>query len=95
MTERSFPLPSQLAAGCNLMLLHCLEECRLGFGRGAVDLISEDEMGENRAALKLELASATCDFHDDIRAENIRWHQVRRELNAAERQLQHLAESPH
>ena len=38
-----------LAADGDLALLHRLEEGRLGLGRGAVDLVGQDDVGEDRA----------------------------------------------
>src|SRR5882724_13716718 len=52
-------------------------------------------MGENRAFLKLKLTPATGHFHDNVRPENIGGHQVGRELNAIERNIEHFAERPH
>jgi hypothetical protein len=38
------------------MLLHRLEHGRLGLGRGAVDLVGQDDLGEDRTLAKLEVA---------------------------------------
>jgi hypothetical protein len=38
------------------MLLHRLQHGRLGLGRGPVDLVGQDDLGEERTFLKLEVA---------------------------------------
>ena len=77
------------------MLLHRFEQRRLGLGRGAVDFVGQDQVGEDRPALELELAPAAGRFHDDVRAEDVGRHQVGRELDAAEREVEHFAERAH
>ena len=77
------------------MLLHGFQHCRLGLGRSAIDLVGQDQVGENRTTLELELAPPAGDFHDDIRSQNISRHQVRGELDAAEREIKHFAERAH
>ena len=49
-------------------------------------------MREDRALLELEGPPAVVAFHHEVGAEDVRRHQVGRELDAAEAQLQHLAE---
>ena len=41
--------PVPLAADGDLPLLHGLEQGRLGLGRGPVDLVGQDDVGEDRA----------------------------------------------
>ena len=41
--------PVPLAADGDLPLLHRLEQRGLGLGRGAVDLVGQDDVGEDRA----------------------------------------------
>src|SRR3546814_6956039 len=54
------------------VLLHRLEQCSLGFGRGAVELIGEQQMGEYRAALKLEVTTTgAVIFFQDFGADDI------------------------
>ena len=38
----------------DLAFIHCFQQRRLGLGRGAVDLVSEENVGEDRAAFELE-----------------------------------------
>jgi len=45
--EEGLGEPARLAFGGDLMLLHRLEQRRLGSGRGAVHLVGEDELREN------------------------------------------------
>ena len=52
-------------------------------------------MGKDGPALILELPAATGSFHDHVRAQNIRRHQVGSELDAVEGEVQHLAERAH
>jgi hypothetical protein len=53
-----------LGSGCvspsdgDAALLHRLEQGRLGLGRGAVDLVGEDDVGEDRARLEDEGSGA-------------------------------------
>ena len=41
-----------LAFNRNLTLFHCFQKCALGFGRGAVDLVSQQHLREDRAGMK-------------------------------------------
>ena len=75
------------------MFLHGLQQSRLGLGRSAIDFVGQNQMSENRAPLKLELAPAAGDFHHDVCPKNVRGHQVRGELNATERQVEDFTES--
>ncbi len=74
----------------HLMLLHCLEQGRLHFGRGAVDFVGKHEVGENRAFVNFELFvfltidKGTC---------NICRKQVRSELDAGEIRVHRLGKS--
>jgi hypothetical protein len=77
------------------MLLHGFEHRRLGLWRSPVDFVRQDQVGEDRPALELELTPPARHLHDDVRAENICRHQVRGKLDAVEREVQHLAERPH
>lgn len=63
----------------DLALLHGFEEGGLGLGRGPVDLVREEQVGEDRAVLEGELGGAGV---VDERAGDIAGHQVRGELDA-------------
>ena len=68
-------------------LLHRLEQRRLRLGRGAVDLVGEHDVGEDRARLELETPCAPRSSSAMIvRADDVGRHQVGRELDARKRQ---------
>ena len=77
------------------MLLHRLEQGRLGLGRGAVDLVGQDDLREDRAGLKLEDAAAVGQLHDDVGADDVGRHQVGRELDAVEVEIDRVGQGPH
>ena len=77
------------------MLLHCFEQCRLCLGRGAIDLVREHEVGEDRASLEAQAAPTIQVLADDGGADNVSGHQIGCELDAAEPQRQHIAEGAH
>jgi hypothetical protein len=74
--------------------LHRLEQRRLGLRRGAVDLVGEHDVREDRAALELEALHAVL-FGDHVGAHDVGGHQVGRELDARERRVDGLGERPH
>ena len=49
---------ADFAAGGDGFFLHRLQHGGLRFGRRAVDFVRQNEMGENRPALKLEFAAS-------------------------------------
>ncbi|MNM70879.1 hypothetical protein D3C81_825240 [compost metagenome] len=65
----------------DLALLHHLEQRRLGLGRGAVDLVGEQQVGEHRAAAQLELLAGQ--VVDGVPGD-VAGHQVGGELDACE-----------
>ena len=73
----------------DLVLLHRLQYCGLGLGRGAVDFVTEHDMGEYRTGLEIELAAAVA-LRQHLRPDDIGRHQVGRELNPLEAQPQGL-----
>ncbi len=65
----------------DLIFLHGFEQGRLRFGRGAVDFVGQQQVGEYRAAPGDELVAG----HVEQRvADDIRGHQIRSELDARE-----------
>ena len=70
------------------VLLHRFEQGGLGLGRGAVDFVGQQDVGEDRAALKLEHFPAVGRLNHDVRADEVGRHQVGRELDAAKIQMQ-------
>jgi hypothetical protein len=77
-------------------LLHRLEQGGLGLGRRAVDLVGEDDLSEDRARLELELAldapALSFRLDDDGRARDVGGHEVGGELDAAEVEVDGLAQ---
>ena len=72
-----------------LAFLHRLQERRLGLRRRAVDLVGEEEVGEDRPGAELEVAVALV---PDRRARDVGRHEIRRELNAREPHAQYPRE---
>src|SRR5206468_10143008 len=60
--------------------------------RGTVDLVREEDVGEDRPLLELEVLPAVRVLHDDVRADDVGGHQVRGELDPRERQLETFRE---
>ena len=75
------------------VLLHRFEQRRLGLRRGPVDLVGEDDLGEDRPGHEdhLPLAGVLV-LLDDVGAGDVARHQVGRELDAAELQVQDLGD---
>src|SRR3546814_20074828 len=68
----------------------------LGLGRGAVEFVREQQVGEHRSALELEAAvPGAVVFLEYLGADDVARHQVRGELHAAELQVQRLPERAH
>ena len=78
-----------VVADRDLVLLHDLEQCRLDLGRGAVDLVGEEEVREDGAGLDVEagLVGAV-----DPRPDEIGGHEIGRELDALERAAEDVGE---
>ena len=71
-----------LAVHGDLVLLHALQQGRLGLGRGAVDFVADDDVGEHRAGPELEgPGRLVVDGH----ARDVGREQVRGELDPADR----------
>ena len=77
-----------------LLLLHGLQQGALGLGRGAVDLVGQDDVGEDRAGLEAELPPALA-VGEDVGADHVGGHQVRGELDAGEGEVEGAAHRPH
>ena len=78
----------------DLMFLHCLKQRSLGFRRSAVDFICQDQIRKNRAAHKSK-APAVGRFREDFRAGDVGGHQVRRELNPLELEVENAGDGFH
>ena len=79
--ERRVELVGRVVDG-DLPLLHALEQCRLGLGRGPVDLVADHDVGEDAAGAELELAGVLVEHRD---AGDVGGQQVRGELDAPDR----------
>src|SRR2546427_3746531 len=75
----------RLALQCRLAFLHRLEQGGLGLRRGAVNLIREEDVREDRAASEDEVAGLAVEH---VGPRDVRGQQVRRELDATEREAQ-------
>ena len=79
-----------------MFLLHRLEERRLRLRGCPVDLVGENDVGEHRTSDELEVP-CVCGgiLFDDVGAGDIRRHQVGRELDALEGEVEHARERAH
>src|SRR5882724_1098589 len=73
----------------DVLLLHGLEQRGLGAGARAIDLVSHQELAENRTRKEPEAALAARTFLEHLAAENVRWHEIRGELDATCFQPEH------
>ena len=69
----------RMAVDRDSALLHALEQARLGLGRGAVDLVDEDDVGEDGTGVELEPRLALV---EDVRADNVGREEVGGALDA-------------
>ena len=74
---------ARLAFGGDLLLLHRFEQRTLCLGRGAVDLVGEDHLREDRTGVEAEPAVLAV---EDRHADDVRGQQVAGELDALELQ---------
>ena len=74
------------------MLLHGLEKSRLHLRGRAVDLVGQNDLGEERALLDVELLGLLVEDHgpDEVSGE-----QIGRELNPGERRADDLGQGAH
>ena len=93
--EERFGQSPDLAGGGDLFLLHGLEQRRLRLGRRAIDFVGENNVGENGAALELKLPAAIRILDHQVGAQDVGRHQVGRELDAIEGEVEHFAQCAH
>ena len=74
----------------DIALLHALEEGRLRLGRGAIHLVGEQDVAEDGAPLELEVLPPARILRDDVGADDVAGHQVGRELDPREGEVQAL-----
>jgi hypothetical protein len=79
------------------VLLHRFEQGALGLGRGAVDLIGEHDLSEDRPAVQLEAPARRRDLahHEHVGAGDVARHEIGRELDARKAQIQTAREGAH
>ena len=80
-----------LAGDGDMVLLHRLQQRRLGARAGAVDLVRHQQLREDRALDEAEMALAVGALVENLGAEDVGRHQVRRELDAPRAEAEHRA----
>ena len=73
-------------------LLHAFEQRRLRLRRRAIHLVGEEDVAEDRPALELELLPSCRVLDDHVGADDVARHEVGRELDAREREVEALGE---
>jgi len=63
-------------------LLHRLQKRGLGLGRGTIDLIGQEDVGEDRAFLERKMFFAHVALMHHVTPHDVAGHEVRRELDA-------------
>ena len=71
----------------DLRFVHGFEQSGLRFRRGAIDLVGQHDVGENRAGLELELL---LDGVEDADADDVAGQHVRGELDALKRTVERM-----
>ena len=74
------------------MLLHGFQQRGLGLRRRAIDFIGQQNIGKDRTFDELHPSQAVAGFFQDLRAGDIRRHQVRRELNSLKLEMKDLGD---
>jgi hypothetical protein len=83
-----------LTADGDFSLLHGLEHGSLGLGRRPVDLVGEDNVGEDRTWEEFELALVGGGIRiDDLGPGDVRGHEIRGELDPFEGEVERLGEA--
>ena len=82
----------RLSGHGDLLFLHGFQQGRLGLGGSAVNFVRQQQVREYRTRHILERPAAVCGSLQNLAAQNIRRHQVRRKLDALEIQPQNPAQ---
>src|SRR5205807_2620429 len=90
--EKRLAQKERLSADRHLLLLHRLEQRRLDLGGGAVDLVREHQVREQRPLLRIELLGLLVEHHGP---DHVRGQQVRRELDSGERDAKAFGHRAH
>ena len=77
-----------LPADGDFAFLHGLQQGRLRFGGGAVDFVRQEDVGEDRPFDKPETSLPLVVFLQHVGAGDVGGHQIRRELNPLEADIQ-------
>ncbi len=80
-----------VAGDGDVQFLHRLQQRRLGARAGAVDLISHQQLSEDRTGQEAKAAAATGTFVEHLAADDVRRHQIGRELDALGVESEHDA----
>ena len=83
------------AAHADLALLHRFQQGGLRLRGGAVDFVGQQQVGEDRARWKRKRALAVVGDLEDVGADDVGGHQVGRELDAGEVELERGGEGAH
>jgi hypothetical protein len=78
-----------IAGNGHVVLLHGLQQRRLGAWARAVDLVRHQELTEDRARDEAEAALAAGTFLQHLAAQDVGRHEIRRELDAARVKAEH------
>ncbi len=81
--------PERVAADRDPPLLHGLQQGRLHLGRGPVDLVGQQQVGEDRAAVDVERAAGLV---ENLGADDVGRQQIDGELDSAELQIDRLGQ---
>ena len=82
----------RLAVDRHLAFFHRFEQCRLRFGRRAIDFVGENEIREDRAVPQRKCAGARI---EDRGTDDVGRHQVGRELDAPKTDAEQPREDAH
>ena len=90
MTKKGLGRRWGFSSDGDLALLHGLQQGALDLGRGAVDLVGQDEIGENGTQMRDEPSILRLEDHG---ADDIAGQKIRGELDALELQAESGAEA--
>ena len=93
--EERFGQLVRVASDGDFAFLHGLQKRGLSLGRSSIDFVGQQDVGEDRAFDKSELAFALRVFLEDVRTRDVGWHQVGGELDAFEIHVQDLGQRGH
>ena len=68
----------------DMSFLHCFKESALSLWRGTIDLVGKEDIREYRAGFEPESFCSVFVLDNEVGADDVRGHQVGRELNPRE-----------